>query len=351
MMNKRQTKKMKSPLLRNLTVEKLLVTAKSISLKEQALELSDLSIKANNMPLLQELQWFYQTREFPDFKASLTLAEGLYAKQHLKNLTVAIARKEQLIELEHLTAVLDNGEITLQGSADLSKELLPSTWQGGLNNINIQLITAESSFPSTGIVNASFSANISNSLDTENLIANTKAKVSAKSEDLQISNIDLDKLVSIIRSAREISWTDVGAIGIFGPIGLLYSTAASVGKDTIKHGQGTSHIAQVDINATSDGAWITFHDNLIATKENKISFRGQINQQSKAFKDFEIAFLNKYYCATFIQSITGTYSKPKISLSNLSAGFILNAAGDLLTLKPLREKHCKPYYQGELNTL
>lgn len=344
-----KTRSDSKPLLETLVLQTLNINAKSISLEQPPLTLTNLKLSAKNMPLMQKQEWFYHSRAFSDFTAKATLAEGFYAKQHIQDLSLAIINQEQTLVLEHLTAQLDNGDIKLKGSADLSQQEVPSKWQGELNNIDLQIITQKTNFPSTGIIDAGFDASISNTVDYENIINYTQGDIFAKGENLQISNINIDKLVSTIRSAREISWTDIGAIGFFGPIGLLYSTAASVGSGTITPGKGTSHITQLDINATNNGPWVTFHENLIETKKNKISFKGQINHQSEAFKDFEIAFLNKYYCATFIQEITGTYKKPNISLTNLSAGFILNTAGDLLTLKPLRARFCKAYYQGELN--
>lgn len=353
--NKTPIKDNKGYALSNLFIEKVELEGINIALEQpNNIHLKNANMSFSNQAIFKDKKLLVK----PPTKALTFALNADFSKLKIDDKTVnafnlQATTNKQNIMIEDLSLNIFDGNIKSTGSIDASVATLPAKLSTTIQQLNIAALTEQTEYPSKGELFADIESQLlllPEQPSDKSYIAASNNKIHIYNQgDIIIGNIDIDKLINSLQESANISWMDIGAVGLFGPVGLLYSTAVSVGKNNIKKDPGESTIDKVDLNITNNGSLISIKNSLISTEKNNISALGEIDYNNEAFKDFKIAFLNKKYCPTFIQQVSGTFEKPKIAANNLAKGLLFNTVGGLFSTKKLTGEQCTDFYSDSVD--
>jgi len=137
--------------------------------------------------------------------------------------------------------------------------------------------------------------------------------------DINITNmvlegVELDETLVALRDSQNLNLFQ----GSFSELPIVRSVK-DIPSDLIEEDANSTHFGQIrfltDINETG----LHCSDCAIATEENLIAIRGDINLTSQTFDEFYVGLLFPTNCAYFIQKVDGNLSEPQVKLA--AAGF------------------------------
>ncbi len=137
--------------------------------------------------------------------------------------------------------------------------------------------------------------------------------------DINITNmvlegIELDETLVTLRDSQDLNLFQ----GSFSELPIVRSVK-DIPSDLTKKRSNSTHFGKIrfftDINQTG----LHCSDCAIATEDNLIAMRGDINLTSQTFDEFYIGLLFPTNCAYFIQQVEGNISEPQVKLA--AAGF------------------------------
>ncbi|MFG1481834.1 hypothetical protein ABMA79_01985 [Halobacteriovorax sp. HFRX-2_2] len=172
------------------------------------------------------------------------------------------------------------------------------------------------------------------------------AKVSGK--NLVLTGFRVDDVITNFLDTRSIGLIDAAAVVALGPIGLLYTSAASLGQTVGGFRGGDTNLKQINAAVTLAGDLIVFDDVAVATKEHLIIAQGGANIEKQTFKSFIVSVVDEKYCPELQQVIKGTFTKPEISKTK---AFLDTATAPVSSVKSstfqfVGVEKCKPIYKG-----
>lgn len=132
--------------------------------------------------------------------------------------------------------------------------------------------------------------------------------------DMVLEGVALDDLIATLRDSQDLNLFQ----GSFSDLPIVRSVKDIPSDLTEKDANSTSFEEMrflMDINATG----LHCSDCAIATEENLIALRGDINLSSETFNAFYVGLLFPNDCAYFIQEVDGNLSEPQVKLA--AAGF------------------------------
>lgn len=184
---------------------------------------------------------------------------------------------------------------------------------------------------------------------------NIDAKIVGENIDARVygSNLNLkgfrvDDVISNFLDTRSIGLIDAAAFVALGPIGLLYTSAASLGQTLGGFRGGDTPLKQINVDVKLRGDVATMNDVAVATAENLIVVEGGADLKAEVFKELVVSILDEDYCPELQQAIGGTFSKPEISKTK---AFLDTASAPVesltsSTFQVVGVDTCKRTYQG-----
>ena len=129
-----------------------------------------------------------------------------------------------------------------------------------------------------------------------------------------LEGLELDEILVTLRDSQDLNLFQ----GSFSELPIVRSIK-DIPTDLIKEDVNSTHFGAMrfftDINETG----LHCSDCAIATEDNLIALRGDINLTSQTFNEFYIGLLFPTNCAYFIQKVDGNLSEPQVKLA--AAGF------------------------------
>ncbi|WP_412462898.1 hypothetical protein [Halobacteriovorax sp. RT-2-6] len=181
-----------------------------------------------------------------------------------------------------------------------------------------------------------------------NAQVNGDIKASVSGKNLVLKGFRVDDVITNFLDTRNIGIIDAAAVLALGPIGLLYTSAASLGQTIGGFRGGDTNLKQVNAAITLTGDLIIFEDVAVATQEHLIIAQGGANIEKQTFKDLVVSVIDEKYCPELQQIIKGTFSKPEISKTK---AFLDTATAPVSsvtssTFQFVGVGKCKPIYKG-----
>lgn len=170
---------------------------------------------------------------------------------------------------------------------------------------------------------------------------------SLSGNDLAIYTMDLDKVLTTYESTQKFNLIDLGAFFIAGPLG----TAGLKGYNYWDvYGQtqaGSGKIVKLIAFWKTKNGIANAVDCALSTPHNRIALFGNLNLVSRRYEDVTVALLDDNGCAKFKQSITGSFTNPKVG----AASAIQTLAGPIISLyrkakRAVQGDNCKVFYNG-----
>ncbi len=179
------------------------------------------------------------------------------------------------------------------------------------------------------------------------LLNSMEGTLSLRGDNLITYTVDLDKLLSSYKTSRKINLVDVGVFFIAGPLGPVALKAYRYGDlyYQTQGGQGTltQFISHWKIrNGEADAL-----DCALATRKNRVALKGKLNFVSERYDGVTVALLDDKGCATFKQSISGSFGSPQVgAVSTLES--LVGPITDLYrkTKRFVQGGKCEVFYEG-----
>lgn len=166
--------------------------------------------------------------------------------------------------------------------------------------------------------------------------------------NLNLRGFRVDDVISNFVDTRSIGFMDAAAFVALGPIGILYSSAASLGQTLGGFRGGITPFKQINIDVKLQEDTLILNDVAVATAENLVVVEGGADIKKQEFKDLIVSILDEDYCPQLQQAITGTFKNPEVSKTK---AFLETASAPLeslmsSTFEVIGFDTCKRSYKG-----
>jgi len=185
-------------------------------------------------------------------------------------------------------------------------------------------------------------------LTPEALKRTTSAQLSLVSDQLHVEGLDLDKAINGFKDSQQVSLLDVGGFLLAGPVGILASQLTELSSGGLLTSGGQTDITGLQVQTTLSNGLLNLDGTALATKENFIGLKGNVDLADESFKDFKFALLNPQGCADIEQTLNGPVKQPQSAVTNTLLGTVINPlkqAASAIT-DTVTGKECEIFYQG-----
>lgn len=169
---------------------------------------------------------------------------------------------------------------------------------------------------------------------------------------LTIQGLDLDTVLSQYAKSQSLGLFDLGSIFIIGPFGPLLSKAFDLSGAAIGAGRGSSEVMRLVSDWTMSNGIASTRDVALATPRHRLAFSGRLDIPAARFADFRVAVVDSRGCATFTQTVNGTFHDPEIAKANLLAKTVVTPLLSLFqkgaTVLSGGKAACTPFYRGSV---
>lgn len=187
----------------------------------------------------------------------------------------------------------------------------------------------------------------------EVMLRRLNGTVAMQGKRLTLENLDLDTVLTQYAKSQDIGLFELGSIFIVGPFGPLLSKAFDLSGTALGMSRGNSRITQLASDWTIRDGIATTKDVAFATPHHRLAFRGQLDLPAERFRDFRVGVLDQRGCATFTQTINGSFHAPQVEKTSFFARTIVNPLLSLFhkgatALGGDGKTGCTPFYQGRV---
>ncbi|MCH8542236.1 MAG: AsmA family protein [Alcanivorax sp.] len=239
------------------------------------------------------------------------------------------------------------------GEADMDFSEAPARWALALQFDALQAAALpEEWLPGEA---ASGSAGLSLSLtshgnDTDAVLQHLDGTVRLDGRDMVLHGMDLDEELVRFQRTQRFSLVDAGAVIFAGPAWL----AATKGSEFVRlldRADGDTDIVRLLSAWTIEEGVARAQDVAMATRQNRIALKADLDLPGRRINDAAVAVLNKDGCTVMQQRIHGSFSSPEIEEPDivdalLGAPLALLRRG--LDALPIERDACDVFYQGEV---
>lgn len=171
----------------------------------------------------------------------------------------------------------------------------------------------------------------------------SKGEMLLSGNNMLLYGMDLDRVAKQYERSQKFSLIDVGALFLAGPVGIAVTKGSDYANLLISN-KGDSTLVHEFVSKWSlDSGELIVDDVAFSTEENRIALQGSLNVWQDYFNIIEFALINNEGCAVFKQSITGSFSNPKVS----DIKVVKTLLGPVKNI--FRGKKCKnPFYEGSV---
>lgn len=266
----------------------------------------------------------------------------------VSNLKSSIKVEKGVVYFIHLTMDIfgSNGE----GDVTADKSEVDAVYKINLKVSNLDFAKLEESFGAKRTIGGKgemYASLTTLEKGNRSLMSSIDGTFFLRGDNLAIYTVDLDKVLSSYETSQEFNLVDVGVFLLAGPLGSValkgYRYEDVYYQARTRQGTITSFSSHWKIkNGVAEAA-----DCALATQHNRIAIKGKLNLVSEHYDNVTVALLDDKGCAKFTQSISGSFSSPKIS----TVSAVESLAGPFLHLyrtvrKFVEGGKCEVFYNG-----
>lgn len=347
--------------LENLFIKALSFDGKKLNVnlkKKDAYSFNQFRIQLSNLPVIHKGKLLEITsdtflRKFAQKGILKFSSDSLSNKsQELKKINVALKGAENKITLTRFLFYAIESEMHGDGELLLVKpgQKEASKWQFNIRSDKLNLLPFADLMSLPSRLEGYIAINTDLSGDFKNSIFSVSSgTVKTKANDVQLSGIDLDKVLENFQNSQSVGLLDVGAVALLGPAGVLVTK----GKDyhTLVNSwdnKGSSTIKQLNSEISFSDGIASMDDVAFATEKHRLAVRGKINIEKKTFINFKVATINKHGCTIYEEAVEGSLESPSVKKVNVLVSGVVNPMNSLLSKikKPLNITCKEPFYSG-----
>lgn len=193
-----------------------------------------------------------------------------------------------------------------------------------------------------------FSANLSmQGVTTDEIVRSAAGEASLHGHDLTLEIGDIDKELAHFQSSQDFNLVDVGALFFAGPLGLVVTKGFNFAS-VFQSSGGSSHIRTLVSEWRVERGVAQARDVAMATKENRIALKGELDFVNGRFKEVTVAWIDAHGCTMAQQKIRGPFGKPEVERPNVLTSLAGPALRLLRQAKSLFGGKCAVFYAGSV---
>jgi uncharacterized protein involved in outer membrane biogenesis len=182
------------------------------------------------------------------------------------------------------------------------------------------------------------------------MVNGLNGRVKITGSDIILHGFDLDGFIEDYRASQSVDLVDIGSYLFAGPIGALIRKSYEMEGMYRNLKEGEKEILdEIDFNWTIENGLARAEDVAFRTRENRVSFKGNIDLRRRRYDGFTLGLLDQKGCAEMTEEITGPLASPTVKKTALVSSLAGPLAGVLSkTLEILDPRECKPFYSGRV---
>lgn len=315
---------------------------------EETLEARDCNLTVRELRLPE--------RQEPDlmqhlsFTAQLACGEIQSKWPRISDLALSAGKTHEILLLEPVTMEVFGGQSSGHVRADFSDGVPRYDVHYSLPNFHVEAFF-ESLAPrkvAEGLM--TFTADLSMQGKTMDEIKQTvHGQFSLRGDDLTLFGSDIDATYSRYESSQSFNLVDVGAFFFAGPLGVLVTKGYEF-SDILEGPGGSSTIHTLVSEWSVEGGVAQAQDVAMATNENRIALKGQLDLVDEQFIGVSMALIDSRGCVKVEQSVGGTFRQPVVEQPSVVETFFGPALELLRKGKELiaGEGECEVFYEGSV---
>lgn len=283
------------------------------------------------------------------FTAQLACAKFQSKDIAVSDLKLSVADMDGIFEVQPFTMSLFDGQGSGSVRADYSGAIPQYRVKYALQQFRIEAFYKALSPQKVVEGTLNFSAHVSMQGKTLNQMTQTASgTASLRGENLTLMGSNLDLEFARYEASQHFSLVDVGAVIFAGPVGLAVTKGYDFA-NILKGSGGSSAIRTLVSEWKIEHGVAHAQDVAMATNENRLALRGDLNFVNRRFDNVTVALLDARGCAKVEQKISGPFQKPVVEQPNI----LISLAGPALKLfKKGRDLlpggKCKAIYTGSV---
>lgn len=185
--------------------------------------------------------------------------------------------------------------------------------------------------------------------DWQGIRSGSEGTLSIKAGELVLDGFDLDEELEGYTDTQSFNLTDVGALFLAGPLGLVASRGYAF-TGMLDGSGGSTQIDQLVSEWTIESGVAQAQDVAFRTPKNRLALAGGLDFVEYRFEQLQVAVVDRDGCAIVEQTVTGTFQEPEVKQPN----FLVVAAGPLFDLverglEAVTDEDCEVFYDGSIS--
>ena len=295
-----------------------------------------------------------KTLQAISFDADTKIAQILYDRYKLQDITVALNMKDAIATLNNMKLSAYGSLATAKGKLNLNEKIPVLDLEADVPKLNLENYSKE--FLNKDILSGFVKVHkkFRLSLGDVNTIKRTlKGGFLIDGQGVSVKGIDLDKMLSTYKSSKKMDIKSLGSSLVSGPLNALLSgkglSSMVGGKDS-----GTTLLKRVYVKVNIAKGIANLSDVAIATGKNRVAVKGKLDILRERFLGVQLGVLDAKNCAKISQTIEGTFDKPKIKVNASTVESTVKTVSSLLSsfgvkvpkMPTQKQGKCKVFYNG-----
>ncbi len=289
-------------------------------------------------------------------RGDVEIEQITYNKYNIYNITLDFDLKDAIANLNSMKYTIFDSQATAKARVDMSRKIPRVSVEELVPNLKLENFSKEVLEKDLlkGIVNAKVNISFVGA-DELSVRKTVKGVIVFDGQNVGVKGYDIDKIVKSYNALKSGDLKKVGASFLSSAM-----DNASKGKGTFDDLKGgTTAIERLHVKIDIAKKTARLSDVAIATLNNRVAVKGNINIVDESLQGVSIAILDKKGCASYSQGISGSLSNPKAKLisskSEVSVEQVQEVANMVSSFfgkkkeKKAEKKtnvNCKPFYTG-----
>ena len=289
------------------------------------------------------------------FDGTLDVAEVVYDKYAISKIAGSFTLKEAVTTVGKLEYSIFKSRATGSAVIDLSgtvpkialKEKIPALDLSVLAKTLAEKDLLEGTVDTT--VDLSFAGQ-----DAKAIQKTLTGTVGIVGKSVGVIGYDLDKVLGQYDKTQKMDAVDIGAFLVAGPVGTLLTKGGDVSGAFEGMKGGKTLLKDVVLKTDIAKGIAMLSDVALATSKNRLAIKGALDLPNERFNEVSVGVLDVQGCATYSQTITGTFTKPGIKVDEAAVSQVTNMVGSLFgkvkgIVGDTKKKECtSPFYKGSV---
>lgn len=273
------------------------------------------------------------------FKSDVSIDKLYTDKQAVYGLSMNAEMKDALLMMENLKYTLFDSLFIGTGKLDISGKVPRISLKHKIQELKLDKLT-EAFFGQellSGQTNAELKLSCSLA-DATTMKSTLSGFVNVHGEEVYLVGYDFDAMVAAVNEPKKND--------LFLQL-LKYSSKENNASKTL--------LKEIVFKTEIGYSEIKLNDVAFRTEKSRFASKGALNIVEEKFLDMKVALLDSKGCATFEQTILGTFKKPKLKIDESTVNIVTDAALSLIG-KSKKNTHsvnqqegiCTPFYEGDV---